>query len=63
PLFGPFLRLRPSRRGLNYMRKNFVFPLDVRHPIQQQFEFFGGESRTEARDPPCNLATRGRDRL
>jgi hypothetical protein len=45
------------------MRKNFVFPLDVRHPIQQQFEFFGGESRTEARDPPCNLATRGRDRL
>jgi hypothetical protein len=31
------------------------------HPVEQLLEFLGRESRTEARDPSPDFATRGRD--
>ncbi|HMH85894.1 MAG TPA: hypothetical protein VK529_08120, partial [Gemmatimonadaceae bacterium] len=60
-LIGHLASLPPSRRGLSYVGKNLVLPLDMCHPIQQSFEFFGRESRAEARDSARDFATRGRD--
>jgi hypothetical protein len=43
------------------MWKDLVFPLDVRHPVQQLVEFFGREGRTESRDSSGDLTTCGGD--
>ena len=63
PLIGQFARLLPVRQGLRYKGENLVFPLDMRHPIQQPLELVGRDGRTEPGDSSRDLATRGRDCL
>ena len=60
-LIGHLAGLPPGQRGLSDKGENLVLPLDMSHPIQQSFEFFGGESRAEARDSARDFATGGRD--
>jgi hypothetical protein len=62
-LIGHLLRLLPTRRGFGYVGKHLVLPLDVSHPIQQPLEFFGRETRAEARDSARDFATGSRDRF
>jgi hypothetical protein len=45
------------------MWKDFVFPLDQRHPVQQLVEFFGREGGAESRDSSGNLTTGGGNRV
>jgi hypothetical protein len=61
PLIGHLAGVPPNRRGLSYVGENLVLPLDMCHSIQQPLEFFGRESRAEARDSARDFATGGRD--